>query len=53
MDVGREFQGINAGYVAELYERYRRDPNSVDAASRAIFEHWTPESEGAAVAAPA
>ncbi|HEV2176141.1 MAG TPA: 2-oxoglutarate dehydrogenase E1 component, partial [Terriglobia bacterium] len=52
MDIGREFQGINAGYVAELYERYRRDPSSIDAASRAIFERWTPSAEPTAVAAP-
>ncbi len=36
------FAGPNAGYVQELYERYRRDPQSVDAATRAIFERWTP-----------
>jgi len=40
-----EFQGVNAGYVLELYERYRRDPGSVDAATRAAFEAWTPEAE--------
>jgi 2-oxoglutarate dehydrogenase E1 component len=38
MDLGRDFGGINAGYVAELYERYRLDPGSVDAATRAYFE---------------
>ena len=26
--------GINAGYVLELYEKFRQDPQSVDAASR-------------------
>lgn len=36
------FAGPNAGYVQELYERYRRDPQSVDAATRAIFERWAP-----------
>jgi 2-oxoglutarate dehydrogenase E1 component len=35
---GREFHGVNAGYVAELYERYRQDPESVDAATRAWFD---------------
>ena len=30
--------GINAGYVAELYERYLVDPSSVDPASRESFE---------------
>jgi 2-oxoglutarate dehydrogenase E1 component len=36
------FHGPNAGYVLELYERYRQDPQLVDAATRAFFEHWTP-----------
>ena len=29
--------GINAGFVAELYERYENDPQSVDAETRAYF----------------
>jgi 2-oxoglutarate dehydrogenase E1 component len=33
-----DFQGVNAAYLAELYERYRRDPKSVDADTRAFFE---------------
>ena len=37
-----EFQGLNAGYVLELYDRYRQDPASVDAQTRAYFEEWTP-----------
>ena len=37
-----QFHGLNAGYVLELYERYRQDPASVDPASRAAFETWTP-----------
>ena len=36
------FSGVNAGYVTELYERYLQDPNSVDAATRRIFEQWSP-----------
>lgn len=43
MSLSNAFQGPNAGYVLELYERYRHDPDSVDPASRAIFEHWTPD----------
>ena len=39
------FYGPNAGYVLELYERYQRDPQSVDAATRAIFARWTPPAE--------
>jgi 2-oxoglutarate dehydrogenase E1 component len=57
MDIYREFPGPNAGYVLELYERYRRDPGSVDSATRAFFERWTPPGElevtaGAPVSAP-
>ena len=37
-----EFSGVNAGYVLELYERYRRDPKSVDETTRKAFESWTP-----------
>ena len=40
-----QFTGVNAGYVFELYEQYRRDPGSVDEATRAAFEHWSPEIE--------
>ena len=37
-----EFSGINAGYVLELYERFRADPQSVDEKTRALFATWTP-----------
>ena len=40
------FSGINRGYVLELYERFRNDPASVDAATRDLFERWTPPSDG-------
>ena len=33
-----EFGGVNQAYVLELYERFRQDPSSVDAATRAAFE---------------
>ncbi len=36
------FYGPNAGYVLELYERYCQNPASVDPATRAIFENWSP-----------
>ena len=39
------FHGPNAGYVLELYDRFRADPQSVDAETRAFFEHWAPPSE--------
>src|SRR5437868_682493 len=32
------FLGPNAGYVQELYERFRDDPDGVDAATRTFFE---------------
>ncbi|HEY7355534.1 MAG TPA: 2-oxoglutarate dehydrogenase E1 component [Ktedonobacterales bacterium] len=44
------FYGPNAGYVLELYERYQRDPASVDAETRAFFEQWSPD--GALALAP-
>jgi 2-oxoglutarate dehydrogenase E1 component len=46
------FHGPNAGYVLELYERYQHDPASVDAQTRAFFEHWTPPSPAPAQATP-
>jgi 2-oxoglutarate dehydrogenase E1 component len=53
MDIWREIQGINAGYLTELYERYRQDPDSVDAGTRAIFEQSLPPSDERAPAEPA
>ena len=38
MDELENFYGPNAGYVLELYERYRQNPESVDADTRAIFD---------------
>src|SRR5688572_13598532 len=43
-----QFPGVNAGYVFELYERYRQNPDSVDAATRKTFEGWTPTESGTA-----
>jgi len=43
-----EFSGVNAGYVLELYERYRRNPESVDPQTRKAFESWTPPAEQSA-----
>jgi len=37
MDLWREFHGPNAAYVLELYERYRRDPHSMDPVTREAF----------------
>ena len=41
----RSYFGPNAGYVLELYDRYVRDPQSVDPQSRAFFERWNPTEE--------
>ncbi|HXH24327.1 MAG TPA: 2-oxoglutarate dehydrogenase E1 component [Vicinamibacterales bacterium] len=51
MDIG-PFTGVNAGYVIELYERYRQNPDSVDPATRRVFESWAPVEAAAAEAAP-
>jgi 2-oxoglutarate dehydrogenase E1 component len=40
-----QFTGVNAGYVVDLYERYRQDPQAVDEATRAVFSKWSPEIE--------
>ena len=37
-----QFGGVNAGYVLELYERFRQNPDSVDPETRAVFESWIP-----------
>ena len=47
-----DFQGANAGYVLELYERYRQNPESVDPDTRKAFESWTPPSTDRAAAQP-
>ncbi|HXG55714.1 MAG TPA: 2-oxoglutarate dehydrogenase E1 component [Vicinamibacterales bacterium] len=41
----QDFSGLNRGYVLELYEKYRQDPASVDADTRAWFEQWTPPAD--------
>jgi 2-oxoglutarate dehydrogenase E1 component len=38
-------QGVNAGYVAELYDRYQENPESVDAATREVFTSWVPADQ--------
>jgi 2-oxoglutarate dehydrogenase E1 component len=42
MALENEFHGPNLGYILELYERYRRDPNAVDEATRRLFAQWSP-----------
>lgn len=47
MDFWKEFQGPNSGYVLELYDRWRQNPQSVDPEARAFFESWQPPEEPA------
>jgi 2-oxoglutarate dehydrogenase E1 component len=42
-----QFYGPNLGYVLELYDKYREDPESVDERSREFFERWRPPRPGA------
>ncbi|HST89352.1 MAG TPA: 2-oxoglutarate dehydrogenase E1 component [Ktedonobacterales bacterium] len=51
MDFWDAFYGPNAGYAQELYERYLRDPNAVDVATRAAFAQLAPP-DAATSAAP-
>ncbi|MCI0575655.1 MAG: 2-oxoglutarate dehydrogenase E1 component [Chloroflexi bacterium] len=54
MSIWHDFHGPNAGYVLELYERYRQNPNAVDEATRRYFQQWTPPLDGAgAIPSPA
>jgi 2-oxoglutarate dehydrogenase E1 component len=46
------FEGVNAGYVLELFERYRQNPESVDPATREAFKSWTPTELEAELASP-
>jgi 2-oxoglutarate dehydrogenase E1 component len=48
-----DFPGPNAGYIVELYDRYRQNPESVDAATQAYFALWTPPPLAAVEAAAA
>ena len=43
------FTGVNMGYVLELYDRFRADPSSVDADTRALFERSVPPADLAEV----
>ena len=48
-----QFSGANAGYVYELFERYQRDPSSVDEATRRAFATWMPPDLSAEASAKA
>lgn len=49
MDDLAAFTGPNAAYVLDLYDQYRRDPASVDEATRAYFAAWQPSTDEAAI----
>ncbi len=53
MNVWNEISGANAGYVLELFERYQRDPASVDEATRAAFRASSAPPEAGGTAGPA
>ncbi len=42
MTSNRDFHGPNLGYLLELYDRFQDDPDSVDDATRRLFQRWTP-----------
>ncbi|MCC6568319.1 MAG: 2-oxoglutarate dehydrogenase E1 component, partial [Anaerolineales bacterium] len=42
MNLEHEFFGPNYGYILELYERYQKNPDSVDESTRRLFSQWTP-----------
>ena len=48
MPLENEFYGPNLGYILELYEQYRKDPNAVDEETRKLFEAWSPAESATA-----
>ncbi|HEX6506782.1 MAG TPA: 2-oxoglutarate dehydrogenase E1 component, partial [Chloroflexota bacterium] len=51
MNTWEALYGPNVGYALELYERYLADPESVDPATRAVFEQMAPNGADNAVIA--
>jgi ABC-type polysaccharide/polyol phosphate transport system ATPase subunit len=47
------FYGPNLGYVLDLYESYKEDPESVDERTQKFFESWNPPPADANGRAPA
>jgi 2-oxoglutarate dehydrogenase E1 component len=52
-DLYADFYGPNAGYVWDLFEKYRADPAAVDAATRAYFDQHAAQLERWESAPPA
>lgn len=42
-----QFYGPNLGYVLELYEKYKKDPDSLGEKDREFFASWSPPQLGA------
>ena len=40
MDDAFTFTSLNSGYIAELYDKFRADPGSVDPETRLFFQQW-------------
>jgi 2-oxoglutarate dehydrogenase E1 component len=53
MNPWNDLSGANEGYVLELFERFQRDPASVDEATRAAFRTWGPPASPAVAAGAA
>ncbi|HUI30440.1 MAG TPA: 2-oxoglutarate dehydrogenase E1 component [Candidatus Acidoferrales bacterium] len=45
MDSLKEFYGPNAGFVLELYDKFLRDPDTLDTETRKLFEEHPPQLE--------
>jgi 2-oxoglutarate dehydrogenase E1 component len=43
MTLEKEFHGPNLGYIMDLYEQYRNDPDAVDEPTRTYFEKREPQ----------
>jgi 2-oxoglutarate decarboxylase len=48
--IERALQGVNAGYIAEMHERWQADPTSVDPEWRALFEPAISATDGQSAA---
>lgn len=46
MDFWQYFHGPNAGYLIDQYDRFRSNPESVSDELQALFEQWTPPTNG-------
>jgi 2-oxoglutarate dehydrogenase E1 component len=47
-----DFQGVNEAYVQDLYERFQRDPQSVDPRTREFFERGSSDAQTSGTLAP-